>query len=130
MAPTLTTLFLPLLLAATTQAQQVYISTTGSSPRPSCTSCYSTASPTYRFTEFSFTQTETYRTATSRPSPTTRATYAEGYEQLSSLVPGLSTTTVSLSSFLPDHGVSFRVKNLEGSLLGCLVESFGMLFSR
>ncbi|KAH7397668.1 glycoside hydrolase [Cadophora sp. MPI-SDFR-AT-0126] len=94
MSPLTTTFFLLLLTISTPSlAQQVYISTSGPSPRPSCTSCYSTASPTYRFTEFSFTQTETYRTATSRPSPTTRTTYAEGYERLSGLVPGLSTTT-------------------------------------
>src|SRR4051812_30934446 len=90
-------LMLSLLLGATAissvLAQQVYVSTTGPSPRPSCTSCNYTTAPTYRFTQFSFTQTETYRTASSRPAPTTTHTYASPYSALSSLVPNLSTTT-------------------------------------
>ena len=79
-------------LAASTAGQQVYISAQGPSPRPFCESCtYPT--PTYHFTEFSFTQTETYRVATSRPAPSTTLTYASAYSDLSSLVPNLSTTT-------------------------------------
>lgn len=74
-------------------AQQVYVSTNGPSPRPFCASCNYTTTPTYRFTQFSFTQTETYRTATSRPTPTTTHIYASPYAALSTLVPNLSTTT-------------------------------------
>lgn len=80
------------LSASIAAAQQVYISTDGPSPRPFCTSCIS-STPTYKFTEFSFTQTETYRSATSRPAPTTTQTYAAPYSDLSSLIPNLSTTT-------------------------------------
>ncbi|KAK3063549.1 hypothetical protein LTS18_014651 [Coniosporium uncinatum] len=51
------------------------------------------ASPVYSMSEFSFTQTETYRTATKRPTSTTTQTYAPPYASLSSLVPDLSTTS-------------------------------------
>lgn len=85
-----------LALASSVAAQQVYISADGPTPRSYCASCNVTATPTYSFTQFSFTQTETYRTATSRPSPTTTVTYALPYESLSSLVPGLATTTVCI----------------------------------
>jgi len=76
-------------------AQQVYISAEGPAPRPFCsaTSNKTASVPTYSFTSFSFTQTETYRTATSRPPPTTTHTYAPPYSVLSTLVPNLSTTT-------------------------------------
>jgi len=74
-------------------AQQVYISADGSAPRPSCVSCNYTTIPSYYHTPFSFTQTETYRTATSIPAPTTTYTYASPYAALSTLVPSLSTTS-------------------------------------
>lgn len=79
-------------LASSAAAQQVYISANGSSPRPYC-SVNHVAAPTYSFGQFSFTQTETYRTATSRPTPTTTHTYASPYSALSTLVPDISTTT-------------------------------------
>ncbi|KAL3418713.1 beta-glucosidase [Phlyctema vagabunda] len=72
-------------------AQQVYISNEGTASRKSCTSC-DVLTPTYLLSQFSFTQTETYRTATSVPSPTTTTTYARPYSELSTLVPSLSTT--------------------------------------
>jgi len=43
--------------------------------------------------EFSFTQTQTYRTATKDSTPTTTQTYAPPYASLSSLVPNISTTS-------------------------------------
>lgn len=49
-------------------------------------------SPQYTFSEFSFTQTETVRTAKSAPAPTTTTTYAPPYASLSSFVPNLTTT--------------------------------------
>ena len=75
-------------------AQQVYIPVNGPSSRPQCAAngSYATATPVYTFRDFSFTQTETVRTATSRPSPTTTATFAPPYASLSSLVPSLTTT--------------------------------------
>jgi hypothetical protein len=80
-------------LASSTSAQQVYMSVNGPSLRSACTSSNYSASPAYSFTQFSFTQTETYRTATSRPAPTTTQTYAPPYSALSSLLTGVSTTT-------------------------------------
>ena len=82
------------LLVAITAAQQVYINTTGTSSRPNCPQCNATSlvSPSYTFGTFEFTQTETVRTATSRPPPTAISTYAPPYASLSSLVPSLSTT--------------------------------------
>ncbi|KAE8849222.1 hypothetical protein PTNB73_05023 [Pyrenophora teres f. teres] len=75
-------------------AQQVYIPAEGPSPRPKCSgNCtYATAVPQYTFREFSFTQTETVRTASSIPAPTATTTYAPPYASLSSLVPDLTTT--------------------------------------
>jgi beta-glucosidase/6-phospho-beta-glucosidase/beta-galactosidase len=75
-------------------AQQVYIPAQGPALRPKCSgNCtYSTAIPQYTFREFSFTQTETVRTATSLPAPTAMTTYAPPYASLSSLVPNLTTT--------------------------------------
>ncbi|TLD33574.1 hypothetical protein PspLS_00051 [Pyricularia sp. CBS 133598] len=76
-------------------AQQIYLPADGPARRPDrCSSdaYYATASPVYSFTQFSFTQTETVRTATAvTPGPT--KTYAPPYQSLSHLVPGLSTTT-------------------------------------
>lgn len=74
--------------------QQVYIPFNGPSARPQCSvnNSYATALPSYSFRQFTFTQTETVRTASSRPSPTTTNTYAPPYASLSHLVPNLTTT--------------------------------------
>ncbi|KAF2181073.1 glycoside hydrolase family 1 protein [Zopfia rhizophila CBS 207.26] len=75
-------------------AQQVYIPVEGPSFRPQCVAnkTFATALPSYSFREFSFTQTETVRTATSIPAPTSRTSFAAPYASLSSLVPNLTTT--------------------------------------
>lgn len=75
-------------------AQQIYIPIQGPSSQPQCAGnrSYATATPVYTFRDFSFTQTETVRTATSRPAPTTTTSFAPPYASLSSLVPGLTTT--------------------------------------
>ena len=75
-------------------AQQVYIPIGGPSSRPQCAGNgrYAITTPVYSFRDFSFTQTETVRTATSRPAPTTTTSFAPPYASLSSLVPGLTTT--------------------------------------
>lgn len=75
-------------------AQQVYIPIQGPSSRSQCAAnnTYATALPSYTFREFSFTQTETVRTATSIPAPTTTTAYAPPYASLSHLVPDLTTT--------------------------------------
>lgn len=84
------------LLAGSTlaTAQQVYIPVNGSSSQSQCVAnkTYATARPSYYFREFSFTQTETVRTATSRPAPSTTTSYAAPYASLSRLVPDLTTT--------------------------------------
>lgn len=87
-------LILVLAISCTAAAQQVYIPVQGPSPRPQCAAngSYATATPSYTFRDFSFTQTETIRTATSRPPPTTTTTFAPPYASLSSLVPSLTTT--------------------------------------
>ncbi|KAF3922565.1 Lactase [Orbilia brochopaga] len=74
-------------------AQQVYILTAGPSPRPQCGTCQTSATPTYRFSSFTFTQTETYRYATPMPSPCTTSTYARPYAALSTLISSFSSTT-------------------------------------
>jgi hypothetical protein len=76
-----------------TSAQQIYVSTTGGSPRPQCTGTANSSTPSFTFTSFSFTQSDTVRYATSVPSPTATTTYAQPYSALSSLVPSLSTTS-------------------------------------
>lgn len=88
-------LFALLGCGAVALAQQVYLPTDGPSPRPQCSVKNGpvTATPVYSFSQFSFTQTETIRTATSvTPDPKT-TTYAPPYESLSHLVPDLKTTT-------------------------------------
>ncbi|RDW59066.1 hypothetical protein BP5796_11990 [Coleophoma crateriformis] len=86
---------LPLLLPAA--AQQVYISSNGSSPRPWCTSAVAVttyaATPTFYHSNFSYTQTETVRTATAVQSTTPAPTYAPAYSAISSLLNNISTTT-------------------------------------
>ncbi|KAL1630984.1 hypothetical protein SLS56_004658 [Neofusicoccum ribis] len=89
--------FLLLLSCSTVAfAQQVYVSADGPTPRPQCSASQTYiadyATPTYAFSNFSFTQTETVRVATSvKAAPIT--TYAPPYESLSHLVPNLTTTT-------------------------------------
>jgi beta-glucosidase/6-phospho-beta-glucosidase/beta-galactosidase len=91
-------LLILLAAAGSTLAQQVYVPANGTVPRPQCTNgsssaLYATASPTHAFSTFSFTQTETVRTATSLKPSAATATYAPPYESLSHLLPNLSTTT-------------------------------------
>ncbi|KAL6711455.1 hypothetical protein ACN47E_004389 [Coniothyrium glycines] len=83
-----------LVVAKLATAQQVYIPIAGTSSRPQCSANYTStaASPAYEFRGFSFTQTETVRTATSIPAPTTTTSFAPPYVSLSRLVPNLTTT--------------------------------------
>jgi hypothetical protein len=80
-------------LAVGTQAQEIYISTTGNTARPQCPK--STASPTYHFKPFSYSLKETVRYATSIPSPTTTKTYAPAYKDAVNYLK----TTVSTSTW-------------------------------
>lgn len=53
------TTFLIAALAAAVEAQEIYVTTTGTSARPQCTKA--TDSPRYYFQEFSFSQKDTVR---------------------------------------------------------------------
>lgn len=91
MAPSLLSQFF---LASLAIAQQVYIPEEGPTERPQCKhKRHHPAEPTYSFTPFSYTLTETVRTATSRPAPTTTTTYAAPSDSLITLLPSLSYTT-------------------------------------
>lgn len=81
-----------LVLASLAQAQQIYINTTGPSPRSQCFST-SFTQPTFTFRNFSFTLSETVRTATSVPLPTATPTYAAPYSALASLLNNVTYTT-------------------------------------
>ncbi|OJJ31947.1 hypothetical protein ASPWEDRAFT_161048 [Aspergillus wentii DTO 134E9] len=78
-----------LALAASTAAQEIYITTTGYT-----TQCSQTASPSYRFQPFSYTLNDTVRYAQSIPSPTTTKTYGPAYTDATlHLTTSLSTST-------------------------------------
>ncbi|KAJ9602037.1 hypothetical protein H2200_013397 [Cladophialophora chaetospira] len=85
------TLLLFVLASAT--AQQYYIPVAGTSSRPQCTATPSCLQPTYSpYSAFSYSLTETIRTATSvQPGPTT--TYAAPAASLTGLISSLSYTT-------------------------------------
>lgn len=79
-------------LGVATQAQEIYLTTTGYTARPQCTK--SNASPSYHFMQFSYSLKETVRYATSIPSPTTTKTYAPAYKDAAKhLKTTVSTTT-------------------------------------
>lgn len=80
-------------LTSLVSAQQFYVETDGSTPRPQCSDCLTSGEPQYTFTPFQYTLTETYRYATPRPSATTTSTYAPPYESLTSLIPPQSYTS-------------------------------------
>ena len=82
-----------LALAVLASAQQVFIPAQGPTARPSCPAGHSSGEPRYTFTPFNYAVTETVRSATSVPRPTTTATYARPPESLTTLVPSLSYTT-------------------------------------
>ncbi|KIX06488.1 uncharacterized protein Z518_04464 [Rhinocladiella mackenziei CBS 650.93] len=88
-------LSLPLLffLLALAGAQQHYIPITGPTTRPQCPASLPFSQPTYRYGSFSYSMSETVRTATSVPPPTSTATYAPPAESLTSLIPPISYTT-------------------------------------
>lgn len=83
--------------------QQIHIGTTGPTPRPQCTAAL-TAQPSFTFRNFSFTLSDTVRTATSIPSRTTTATYAAAYSDLSTLLPHISYS--SWGSYNPNASVT------------------------
>ncbi|KAH9221944.1 glycoside hydrolase family 1 protein [Leptodontidium sp. 2 PMI_412] len=87
-----------LALATVASGQQIYLHTTGPSARPYCTatSVMSTApgptAPSYHFGSFSYTQTETVRTATSAVS-SALPTYGLNYSVAKQFFANLSTTS-------------------------------------
>lgn len=85
---------LVLTICAVASAQQVYVSTSGPLAPPSCTAIYVSSNilPSYHHSQFSYTQTETVRTAISaQPFPT--ETYGPPFSEVSHLLPALSTTS-------------------------------------
>lgn len=91
-----------LLVACFTAAaagQQVYISSNGTSARPYCDATLKAnataapATPSFYFSAFSFTQTETYRNAVSATPAASTTTYAPPYASVSILLGNLSTTS-------------------------------------
>ncbi len=91
-----------LVFVVTASSQQVYIPAQGSSSRPYCdaasTATRTRGSPSYYYSAFSYTQTETIRTATPATSAPA-ATYGASYNDVSSLFPNIS--TVSLGNWSP-----------------------------
>ncbi|KAL4930412.1 glycoside hydrolase family 1 protein [Aspergillus undulatus] len=83
-------------------AQELYISTTGFTARPQCTA--PPATPSYRFDEFYYSQSETVRYATSIPSPTTTHTFAPGYDEALEIW-GTSLLTTTWGNWLPNQTV-------------------------
>ncbi|KAL7785408.1 glycoside hydrolase family 1 protein [Trichoderma afarasin] len=73
-------------------AQQKYILTTGPTARPQC-SATRAVSPTFSFSTFAFTQSDTYRYAIPIPSPTSTETFAAPFSALRRLLPPVPTTT-------------------------------------
>ncbi|KAJ0426814.1 glycoside hydrolase superfamily [Aspergillus carlsbadensis] len=77
-------------------AQQIYISTEGTPGRPYCTRAVEETPvnnvPSYRFGEFSYTLTETVRTA-SYVEPSTLPTYGPSYAAVKHLLPSLSSSS-------------------------------------
>ncbi|KAJ5919315.1 glycoside hydrolase family 1 protein [Penicillium verhagenii] len=81
---------------ATVLAQQVYVSTTGTSTRPYCAAPAKASAdfdtPSYHYSTFSYTQTETVRTATCATLGST-TTYAVPYSKVSNSFSSLVTTS-------------------------------------
>lgn len=73
-------------------AQQKYVLTTGPTARSQC-SATTAASPTFSFSTFAFTQSDTYRYAIPVASSTSTETFAAPFSALSSLIPPVATTT-------------------------------------
>ncbi|KAI1749539.1 glycoside hydrolase [Xylaria castorea] len=88
------------LLATITQAQQLFITTTGYTDRPQCT--LSATSPSYHFQPFSFTLNDTIRYATSVPAPTSTQTYALPYSEAITHLTATPVTTV-WGNYLPEN---------------------------
>lgn len=73
-------------------AQEKYVLTTGPTVRSQC-SATTAVPPTFSFSTFAYTQSETYRYAIPVPSPTSTETFAAPFSALSSLIPPVVTTT-------------------------------------
>lgn len=88
-------LLLLLTLANLVWCQQIYIPTTGAASRPQCTTTGILAQPVFRFGNFSYTLSETVRTATSVSPASTTSTFAPSSAQALGLLTSLSTRTWS-----------------------------------
>ena len=74
-------------------SQEIYLTTNGHAARPQCSATANLMSPTFSFSPFNYTLSETVRTATSVPPATTTLTYAPAYSVLSTLLSNVSTTS-------------------------------------
>ncbi|KAK2589882.1 hypothetical protein QQS21_012435 [Conoideocrella luteorostrata] len=82
----------PVILAFAATAQQVFVPTSGPTPRPQC-KCAKANEAHYSYKPFSYTLTDTVRYATSVPAPTATTTYGPASNIATTLVPSLSYTT-------------------------------------
>ncbi|KAK6443964.1 hypothetical protein FP744_10000212 [Trichoderma asperellum] len=73
-------------------AQQKYVLTTGPTARLQC-SATTAVSPTFSFSSFAFTQSDTYRYAIPVPSPIFTETFVAPFSALTSVIPSVPTTT-------------------------------------
>ena len=73
--------------------QQIYLDTNLGPNESRCSVQPNYTAPAYSFSTFAYTQNATRRTATSVARPTSTTTYAPPYEELSTLLPPIVTTT-------------------------------------
>ena len=82
-----------LAVASLVQSQQIYIGTTGPTPRPQCSASTSLVQPSFTFKNFTFSLSETVRTATSVAPPTATTTYGPASSDASRLLSSISYTS-------------------------------------
>ncbi|KAL7932821.1 glycoside hydrolase family 1 protein [Trichoderma chlorosporum] len=81
-------------LIASAYGQQIYIHTHGPSVQHACpATTIPGKTPTYKYSEFRYDNTETVRTATPAPTFSSFPQYASPYTQIEHLLPNLSTTS-------------------------------------
>ncbi|KAL4790132.1 glycoside hydrolase superfamily [Aspergillus venezuelensis] len=87
-------------IAAGVSAQELYITTTGYTARSQCTAA--SATPSYRFDAFEYSQNETVRYATSVPSPTTTSIFGPASAEALEIW-GTTLSTTTWGSWLPNQ---------------------------
>ncbi|KAL6889983.1 glycoside hydrolase family 1 protein [Trichoderma evansii] len=109
-----------LVFVASALGQQVYIHTHGPSARPFCQATTTKAAlvrtPTYKFQQFKYTNTETVRTASPVPLFTSTPRYAPPYPEIKHLLPNLSTTSWGNWDTRSASPVSLHTEDVYGHL--------------